>query len=168
MQALANHAKKSDSLFEVAIVIADNEAAGLKHAEQLGLKTKIIDHEQALIEAIESSERIDLICLAGYMRILSANFCNRYAKKIINIHPSLLPKYKGLNTHLRAIQDGEAEHGCSVHFVTSELDGGEVIGQASLAILPNDTPESLAERVLAEEHKLYPQVVEALAKNNFL
>ena len=166
MQALANHAKNSSS-FEVGIVIADGEAEGLKHAEQLGLKTKIIDHEQALIEAIES-EQIDLICLAGYMRILSPEFCARYPKKIINIHPSLLPKYKGLNTHQRALEDGEKEHGCSVHFVTSELDGGEVIGQASVAILPDDTPESLAERVLTEEHKLYPQVVEALAKNNFL
>ena len=167
MQALADYAKNNSSAFEVGIVIADGEAAGLKYANEIGIKTKIIDHEQALIEVIES-EKIDLICLAGYMRILSSGFCARYPKKIINIHPSLLPKYKGLDTHQRALEDGEKEHGCSVHFVTPELDGGEVIEQASVTILPNDTPETLAERVLAEEHKLYPQVVEALAKNNFL
>ena len=99
------------------------------------------------------------IALAGYMRLLSDDFVARWRGRIVNIHPSLLPKYKGLDTHARAIAAGDAEAGCSVHLVTEELDGGEVLRQARVPILPGDTPDTLAERVLAAEHRLYPAVL---------
>ena len=105
---------------------------------------------------------IDLICLAGFMRLLSADFTENYPNRLINIHPSLLPKFKGLDTHKRAIDAGETEHGCTVHFVNDEMDGGKTIAQARIAVLKNDTPDSLAARVLIEEHKLYPEVVHRL------
>ena len=107
--------------------------------------------------------RIELICLAGYMRVLGAPFVNRWRGRMINIHPSLLPAYKGLHTHERALADGVAEHGCTVHFVEPELDAGPIIAQARVPVLPGDDADRLAARVLVEEHKLYPRVLGEVA-----
>lgn len=143
-------------------------AGGLAKAQALGVETAVVEHkpfagdrdafEAALIERIDAAAP-DAICLAGFMRILTPRFINHYAGRMLNIHPSLLPKYKGLHTHARAIEAGDHEAGCSVHEVTAELDGGPILGQARVPIEPGDTPDSLAARVLPMEHKLYPAVL---------
>ena len=171
MEALLEATRKEDYPAELALVISDNPAAaGLETAQSANIDVSAFaradysskpEHEAAISGAIDS-HGIDLICLAGYMRILSAEFSNKYSGKLVNIHPSLLPKFKGLDTHARAIAAGETKHGCTVHYVNEEMDGGEIIAQASINILPDDTAESLAARVLVEEHKLYPQVVRDL------
>ena len=106
----------------------------------------------------------ELVCLAGFMRILSAGFVERWERRILNIHPSLLPDLRGLNTHERALAEGRAEHGCTVHYVSAELDAGPTIAMASVPVLPGDDPESLAARVLVEEHRIYPEALEAVAR----
>ena len=171
MEALLDATRKEGYPAELALVISDNPAAaGLETARDANIDVFAFaradysskpEHEAAISGAIEGHD-IDLICLAGYMRILSAEFSKKYSGKLVNIHPSLLPKFKGLDTHARAIAAGETKHGCTVHYVNEEMDGGEIIAQASISILPADTPESLAARVLVEEHKLYPQVVRDL------
>jgi phosphoribosylglycinamide formyltransferase-1 len=118
--------------------------------------------EAALDEALRV-RGIELICLAGFMRILSADFVARWEGKALNIHPSLLPAYKGLDTHARALADGVHEHGCTVHWVTAELDAGEIVAQARVPVLPGDTPDRLAARVLIEEHRLYPEALREVA-----
>ncbi|MEO9136618.1 MAG: phosphoribosylglycinamide formyltransferase [Casimicrobiaceae bacterium] len=142
-------------------------AAGLAYAEHNGIATAIIDHhghasraafDAALAEVIDRSEP-DLIVLAGFMRILGADFVQRYAGRMLNIHPSLLPAYAGTDTHRRALDDRAARHGCTVHFVTPEVDGGPIIAQADVPVLPGDDAASLAARVLEAEHRLLPQVV---------
>ncbi|MDA5094957.1 phosphoribosylglycinamide formyltransferase [Aliiroseovarius sp. KMU-50] len=150
-------------------------AGGLAKAEALGISTAIVDHrnftgdragfEAALNEVLEAHSP-DIICLAGFMRILTEGFTGHWAGRCLNIHPSLLPKYKGLHTHQRAIEAGDAEAGCSVHEVTAELDGGPVLGQVRVPVLPGDDAASLAARVLAEEHKLYPAVLRRYAEGN--
>ena len=154
--------------FVVAAVISNRPGvAGLERARAAGIPTRVIDHtdfadrdgfDAALAEAIESFEP-GLIVLAGFMRILTTGFVERFAGRMLNIHPSLLPAFQGLDTHRRALEAGVREHGASVHFVTAELDGGPVIAQTRLAVEPDDTPSSLAARVLAREHVLLPQVV---------
>lgn len=148
------------------------DAQGLAKAAALDIATAVVDHRpykgdreafevelhQRLLEATP-----DIICLAGFMRILTPGFIEKWEGKMLNIHPSLLPKYKGLHTHERAIADGETEAGCSVHIATGELDGGPVLGQARIAVQADDTPETLAERVLPLEHLLYPAVLRAFA-----
>lgn len=148
------------------------DAGGLDKARARGIPTEIVDHrafagdrvafEDALIAAIDPHAP-DILCLAGFMRILTPRFIGHYAARMLNIHPSLLPKYRGLNTHARAIAAGEAEAGCTVHEVTAELDGGPILGQAPVPVLPGDTPETLAARVLAREHELYPAVLRRFA-----
>lgn len=143
-------------------------AGGLAKAKALGIATAVVDHkpfgtdragfEAALAEALDAANP-DVICLAGFMRILTPGFIARYQGKMLNIHPSLLPKYKGLNTHARALEAGDPEAGCSVHEVTAELDGGPILGQARVAIEPGDSADSLAERILPWEHQLYPAVL---------
>jgi phosphoribosylglycinamide formyltransferase-1 len=143
-------------------------AGGLEKAAALGIPTAVVDHrdfkgdragfEAALTAELDKADP-EVICLAGFMRILTAAFTKRWAGKVLNIHPSLLPKYPGLDTHARALDAGDAEAGCSVHEVTEELDGGPVLGQSRVPIRPGDTPERLAARVLVEEHKLYPAVL---------
>lgn len=142
-------------------------AYGLKRAEAAGVATAVLSHkgfdsredyDQALIAAIEQFKP-DLIVLAGFMRILTAEFVQHFSGKLLNIHPSLLPKYQGLATHQRAIDAGDTEHGCSVHFVTEQLDGGPVILQAKVPIFPGDDASVVAERVHAQEHQIYPLVV---------
>ena len=142
-------------------------AMGLAHAERNGIATRVVDHrafasrddfDAALADAIDASEP-DLIVLAGFMRILGAPFVSRYAGRMLNIHPSLLPDYPGTDTHARALADGATRAGCSVHFVTPDVDGGPIVAQADVPVLAGDTAQSLAARVLEAEHRLLPQVV---------
>lgn len=151
------------------------DAGGLAKAASRDIPTEIVDHrdwhgdreafEEALIAAIDPY-RPDILCLAGFMRILTPRFIGHYAGRMLNIHPSLLPKYRGLHTHARALEAGDAEAGCTVHEVTAELDGGPILGQARVPILPCDTPETLAARVLVEEHRLYPAVLRRFVEGN--
>lgn len=151
----------------VAVISNRADARGLERASAAGIATSVLDHrsfdgrdayDSALADRIDHF-RPDLVILAGFMRILTAPFVERYRGRLINIHPSLLPEFKGLHTHRRAIESGASRHGCSVHFVTPELDGGPVIARASLQVSAADTPESLAARVQALEHRLYPHCV---------
>jgi phosphoribosylglycinamide formyltransferase-1 len=171
MQALAHHAGKLGTGYEICLVAANKPADGLAVASDAGLPTTLIDrknytskkeHENALADAIEASGA-SWICLAGYMAVLSADFIARFVGKIINIHPSLLPDYKGLHTHERALADNQKFHGVSVHLVTPVLDDGAVIAQMRLSVQHADTSESLSARVLVLEHILYPLVIGALA-----
>lgn len=159
------------------IVVSNNAGAGgLAKANALGIPTAVVDHkaykgnraafEAALAQVLEEAKP-DIICLAGFMRILTEGFVQKWDRRILNIHPSLLPKYKGLNTHARALQAGDTEAGCSVHLVTAALDGGPILGQARVPILPADTPETLASRVLTQEHILYPAVLRRFAVDDF-
>lgn len=152
-----------------ARLVISNEpgAGGLIKASALRIPTCVVDHrdydnrsafEAALQDELEAA-RIDFVCLAGFMRILSPAFTKRWAGRMLNIHPSLLPKFKGLDTHARAIDAGELIHGCTVHEVTADLDDGPILGQARTHIGPDDTPDQLAERVLPLEHVLYPAVL---------
>ncbi|WP_271274032.1 phosphoribosylglycinamide formyltransferase [Aliamphritea hakodatensis] len=154
---------------KIEMVISNKaDAYGLERARQASIPGCVIRHtdysdrdsfDQALIAEIDSHAP-DLVILAGFMRIFTPEFVNRYSDRMLNIHPSLLPKYKGLNTHQRAIDDGEARHGCTVHFVTEELDGGPLAVQATVDILPDDTADSLQQRVHTQEHNIYPLAVE--------
>ena len=147
------------------------DVAGLTHAADLGVPTSVVDHrefaDRTAFEAALSTQldavSPDIICLAGFMRILTPEFTARWAGKMLNIHPSLLPKYKGLHTHARALEAGDAEHGCSVHEVTADLDDGPILGQARLSIGADDTPDTLARRLLPLEHQLYPAVLRRFA-----
>lgn len=152
----------------IITVISNNPAAaGLDIARSRRIQTHIIDHraypdrelfEAALAERIDACQP-DLVALAGFMRILGDRFVNRYQNRLINIHPSLLPAFSGLNTHKRALQEGVKIHGCTVHFVTPRLDHGPIIIQAAVPVLPDDTSETLAARVLQQEHLIYPEAV---------
>ncbi len=153
--------------YSVALVASDKpEAAGIAWARDHDLATFALspkgifkaDHEVAIDRALRDAG-VEIVALAGYMRLLSDDFVARWRGRIVNIHPSLLPKYKGLDTHARAIEAGDCVAGCSVHVVTEEVDGGAVLGQAEVPILPGDTPDTLAARVLAAEHRLYPHVL---------
>ena len=167
MMALVEAARADDCPYEVAIVASDKpDAAGLVWARDNGLVTFALSPKglgkpayEAAIDGALRSAGTDVIALAGYMRLLSDEFVAKWRGRIVNIHPSLLPKYKGLDTHQRALDTGDAAAGCSVHVVTEELDGGEVLGRAEVPIVPGDTAETLAERVLVEEHRLYPKVL---------
>jgi phosphoribosylglycinamide formyltransferase-1 len=156
----------------VAVISNRAEASGLDVAKAHGIATAVVSHREhadresfdtALAQVIDSYQA-DLVVLAGFMRILTTPFVERYRGKLINIHPSLLPAYAGMNTHERALQDGVKIHGCTVHFVTPTLDGGPIIIQAAVAVLQNDTPESLSARVLHEEHRIYPQALRWLCR----
>jgi phosphoribosylglycinamide formyltransferase-1 len=173
MLALAKAASEPDFPAEIVGVISDKaDAGGLAKAAALGIPTfsfarKDYDskdaHEAAILSALEGLSP-DIICLAGYMRLLSAAFINRYEGRIINIHPSLLPLFPGLHTHQRAIDAGMVEAGCTVHFVTEGMDEGPVILQAKVPVLPGDTAEALAARVLVEEHRTYPVALRLIAE----
>ncbi|MBO9711873.1 phosphoribosylglycinamide formyltransferase [Sphingomonas sp.] len=167
MMSLVEASRAADAGYDVVLVATDKpEAPGLAWAKEQGVATFAQSPKgmpkaeyEARIDAALREAEAEAIALAGYMRLLSDEFVARWRGKVVNIHPSLLPKYKGLDTHARAIDAGDAVAGCSVHVVTEELDGGEVLGQAEVPILAGDTPESLAERVLEAEHRLYPQVL---------
>ncbi len=168
------HAQQDGILnVEVAAVISNRpEAAGLTFSSEQHIVTTVVDHtayngrtkyDQALMEAIDQYQP-DLVVLAGFMRILTAEFVRHYRGQLINIHPSLLPKFKGLHTHQQALDAGESQHGASVHYVTEELDGGPVFLQTSVAVHAGDDADTLAARVLVEEHKLYPAAVQLIAE----
>jgi phosphoribosylglycinamide formyltransferase-1 len=155
------------------LVLSNNaDAGGLKKAAAAGIATAVVDHrpfkgdreafEAELVKPILAADA-DIVCLAGFMRVLTAGFVSQFQGRMLNIHPSLLPKYKGLQTHARALEAGDAEHGCTVHEVTPALDDGPILGQARVPILAGDTPDDLAARVLVKEHLLYPAVLRRYA-----
>ena len=159
----------------VLVASNDPQAGGLARAAELGVPTASVDHrdfphdragfEQALLQPLLAA-RPDIICLAGFMRILTPEFVQRFQGRMLNIHPSLLPKYPGLDTHARAIAAGDAEAGCTVHLVTPELDAGPALGQARVPIMPGDDAATLATRVLVQEHRLYPAVLRRFASGD--
>ncbi|MCB4454383.1 phosphoribosylglycinamide formyltransferase [Leisingera sp. McT4-56] len=155
------------------LVLSNNaEAGGLAKAAAAGVATAVVDHrpfmgdreafETELVKPIFEAGA-DIVCLAGFMRVLTAGFVSQFEGRMLNIHPSLLPKYKGLHTHARALEAGDSEHGCTVHEVTPLLDDGPILGQARVPVLADDTPDTLAARVLVQEHKLYPAVLRRFA-----
>ncbi len=176
MVRLIEDMQNTDHAAEPVLVVANNSSAGgLKKAKSLGIATVVVDHrpfngDRSAFEAVLQSELAkywpDILCLAGFMRILTAGFVAPWDGRMLNIHPSILPKYKGLNTHSRALGAGDTEHGCTVHMVTPALDDGPILGQAKVPILEGDTCEMLAARVLEQEHRLYPTVLRRFAAGN--
>ncbi|ATE64895.1 phosphoribosylglycinamide formyltransferase [Rhizorhabdus dicambivorans] len=174
MASLLEAARAADCPYEVVLVASNNpDAPGLAFARDAGIATFAHSHKglaradfDAIIDAELRKAGARYVALAGYMRILSEGFVAGWAGRMVNIHPSLLPLYKGLDTHGRAIAAGDAEGGCSVHLVTAELDDGEVIAQARVPIRPGDTAETLADRVLIEEHRLYPEALAAYIRDH--
>lgn len=172
MLALARDMTGDHPARPVLVVSSDPQAAGLARAAALGIPTAAIDHrpfgrdregfEAALVPPIAAA-RPDILCLAGFMRILTPGFVRRFEGRMLNIHPSLLPRHPGLHTHARALEAGDAEAGCTVHEVTADLDAGPILGQARVPVLPGDTPRTLAARVLECEHRLYPAVLRRFA-----
>jgi phosphoribosylglycinamide formyltransferase-1 len=172
MAALIEAARAPDYPAEIVGVLSNRAAAaGLETAAANGIATASLAQskfpsrdmfEDTMTQILESWE-VDYVCLAGFMRILGEDFVNRWLGRMVNIHPSLLPAYKGLHTHERALADGVSEHGCTVHFVTPGLDEGPAILQARIPVFAGDTPETLAERLLVEEHRIYPEALRLLA-----
>jgi phosphoribosylglycinamide formyltransferase-1 len=177
MVAIAEACREGRIPAEIAVVIADTpDAGGIGRAKALGLATQVVDRRgfrrdgrpdrdgfEAALAASIDQHGADFVILAGFMRVLSGGFVSRYAGRMLNIHPSLLPRHKGLDTHARALAAGDAEHGASIHFVTAELDGGPLVAQAMVPVAAGDDVVSLSGRVHAVEHKLYPMVVQWLA-----
>jgi phosphoribosylglycinamide formyltransferase-1 len=164
LKSLIKFSKLKKSPIIIKLIISNNhKAKGLRYANIYKIKKKVFDFKNTLSEkkAINELKKRDihLICLAGFMKILSKNFIKNFKGKILNIHPSLLPKYKGLNTHERAIRNKDKYSGCTVHFVNSRLDSGEIINQKKVRIKKLDTPKTLAKRILIQEHKLYPAAI---------
>ena len=155
------------------LVLSNNaDAGGIAWAQGQGIATEVVDHRpfgkdrpafEAALNAALEAHAPDIICLAGFMRKLTEGFTDAWAGRMINIHPSLLPKYRGLHTHARALEAGDTEHGCTVHEVTAALDDGPILGQARIPVLAGDTAETLAQRVLVQEHRLYPAVLRRFA-----
>lgn len=175
MRSILDACKKDAFPADISVVLSNRpNADGLKIAELERIATETVDHKmfenrEAFEDEISNRLKhydIDLIVLAGFLRILTPSFVEQWPNKIINIHPSLLPDYKGINTHARALADGRKEAGCTVHYVIPELDSGEIIAQTRVPVLDGDTPDTLAARVLIEEHKIYPKAIEIVAKNH--
>lgn len=172
MVALEEWNRRGERAYEIVVVASnDPEARGLMAAKIFGIPTWAKSHKgmereafDRLLDAELTAQGVDVVALAGYMRLLSDWFIRTWQGRILNIHPSLLPSYKGLETHKRAIEAGEQFAGCSVHVVTEELDEGPVLAQAQVRIRDGETPEVLAERVLKEEHKLYPEALDAFCR----
>jgi phosphoribosylglycinamide formyltransferase-1 len=174
MSALIEAAKAQDFPAEIALVISNSaDAGGLARAAEAGIQTRKVSHREyatregfeAEIDHVLREADVELVCLAGFMRVLTAGFIAKWQGRLLNIHPSLLPAFRGLHTHEQAIAAGAQIHGCTVHHVVPELDAGPIIAQASVLVLPDDTPDSLAARVLAEEVKLYPLALAKVAKS---
>jgi phosphoribosylglycinamide formyltransferase-1 len=174
MGALIEAAQSPSFSAEIVLVLSDAPtAAGLSLARNLGVAAEAIDSraytgKPAFEEALQArlmSASIDIVCLAGFMRVLSPSFVERWRGRMLNIHPSLLPSLRGLHTHERALAQGLAEHGCTVHLVTAELDAGPILLQARVPVLPGDAVDALAARVLKEEHRIYPQALDELARS---
>jgi phosphoribosylglycinamide formyltransferase-1 len=177
MRVIAERAAAGTLPVDVRVVISDQPAAeGLKTAAALNIATRVLEprefadrpsYDQALVQTLEEY-RPKLIVLAGFMRILTPRFIGAFAGRILNVHPSLLPKYRGLHTHRRVLEAGEALHGVSVHFVTEELDGGPVVLQTEVPILPGDSEQTLSARVQQGEHRIYPQAIDWFARGRLL
>ena len=177
LQALIDSTRTGDSPVRIAAVISNrSDAYGLQRARAAGIETRDLDHtafdgreafDSALIELIDAFNP-QLVVLAGFMRILSAGFVRHYEGRLLNIHPSLLPKYKGMHTHQRALDAGDSEHGCSVHFVTEELDGGPLVVQAVVPVESDDSAQTLAQRVHTQEHRIYPLAVRWFAEGRLI
>ena len=174
MVALIDAAKAADYPAAIVLVLSNNpDAAGLTYAREAGIATVTVDHrpfkenrvafEQALNAQLQA-HRVDLVCLAGFMRLLMPDFVQRWSGRMLNIHPALLPQFKGLHTHRRALEAGVREHGATVHFVVPEMDSGPIVLQASVPVRDNDTEQSLAQRVLEVEHRIYPQALRMVAE----
>lgn len=173
MAALIDAAKAPDYPAEIVLVMSNvPDAGGLAIAAANGIATATVDHRafnrdreafERAMQAELTAHRIDIVCLAGFMRILTPWFVGQWEGRMINIHPALLPAYKGLDTHARALADGAKEHGATVHFVTPGMDEGETILQEAVPVLPGDTPETLGKRVLEVEHRIYPQALRMIA-----
>ncbi len=172
MTSLIAAAERGDYPAEIALVLSNRpDAGGLATARGRGISTVALDHKQfasretfeAAMQSALDSHRIEIVCLAGFMRLLTPTFVERWSGKLVNIHPALLPSYKGLHTHERALADGVKIHGCSVHFVAPEMDAGPIIAQAAVPVLDDDTPDTLATRVLAREHQIYPMALRLVA-----
>ena len=157
---------------EIVLVLSNRpEAGGLARAEAAGIPTRVVDHKSfadrpsfdAALHAELIAAGVELVCLAGFMRIFSDGFVETWAGRMINIHPSLLPLFRGTHTHAQALAAGVRLHGCTVHYVVPELDAGPIIAQAAVPVLPGDDPDTLADRVIVEEHRLYPQALELVA-----
>ena len=174
MAALVEASKLPDCPYDVVLVVSNvTDAPGLAFAEANGIKTWAQSHVgmkraefDALVDAALREADVQYVALAGYMRLLSPDFVGKWAGRMINIHPSLLPAYKGLDTHQRVLDAGEAKHGCTVHIVTELLDDGEIVAQAEVPVLPGDDEATLAARVLVEEHKLYPAALAKLIRES--
>jgi len=173
LQSLIESCAREDFPARIAVVISNRpEAAGLDRARKAGIPTEIVDHRlfkdrESFEGALDTTLRrypLDLICLAGFMRILTSGFVEKWPDRIINIHPSLLPDYKGLDTHARALADGRAEAGCTIHFVRPAMDDGPILLQKRVAVQPQDTADTLAARVLEQEHIAYPEAVRLIAE----
>jgi phosphoribosylglycinamide formyltransferase-1 len=172
MRSLVDAARARDFPAEIALVVSNiADAAGLDFARTQGIATAVVDHkifsdreifERAMQETLLAQE-IDLICLAGFMRLLTPWFVGQWRNRMLNIHPALLPSYRGLHTHERALADGVKIHGATVHFVAPEMDAGPIVVQAAVPVLQDDTPEALAARVLAQEHRIYPLALKLVA-----
>ena len=165
LKSLINFSKTNKSPISIEIIISNNsKAKGLRYAKIYKIKKRVLNfknkksNENKLLSILKISN-IEMICLAGFMKILSKNFINKFKGKILNIHPSLLPKYKGLNTHKRALNNKEKYSGCTVHFVNSRLDSGKIILQKKIKISKNETVTSLSKKILVQEHKLYPKAI---------
>jgi phosphoribosylglycinamide formyltransferase-1 len=174
MAALIEAAKDQNYPAEIALVVSNRpDAAGLERARESGIETAVVDHapfgkdreafERALQASLET-HRVDLICLAGFMRLLTPWFVTRWAGRMLNIHPALLPAFKGLDTHRRALEAGATQHGATVHFVVPEMDSGPIVLQASVPVIAGDTEETLAARVLEVEHRIYPRALRMVAE----
>jgi phosphoribosylglycinamide formyltransferase 1 len=174
MVALIEAAKAQDYPAEIVLVLSNRpDAAGLDHARKAGITTAIVDHrpfgedraafDQAL-DAQLQAHRIDIVCLAGFMRLLTPAFVQSWSGRMLNIHPALLPLFKGLDTHRRALEAKVKQHGATVHFVVPEMDAGPIVAQDSVPVLEGDTEQSLARRVLEVEHRLYPQALRLVAE----
>ena len=168
LENLIKFSKKKFSPISINLIISNtNYAKGLKYSKKYNIQKKIISFKnkklaEKYIYKILLKKNINLICLAGFMKILSRNFIKKFERKIINIHPSLLPKYKGLNTHKKAIENNDKYAGCSVHFVTAKIDSGKIIMQKKVKIRKNDTVDSLSKKILKKEHLLYPAAIKKI------
>jgi phosphoribosylglycinamide formyltransferase-1 len=177
LQSLIDACAEADFPARIAVVLSNKaDAYGLERAKQAGIPAVTVSHkdfgtrgdfEDALLTTL-APYNADLVCLAGFMRVLTPRFIAPWAGRLLNIHPSLLPAYKGLHTHERAIESGDTESGCTVHLVTPELDDGPIIVQKRVSILPGDTPDTLAARVLEQEHTAYPEAVRIMASDKSL
>lgn len=174
LQAIIDACRSGALDAEIRLVLSNRaDAYGLTRAQAAGIPTALLSHkdyasrdafDQAMIDVLDQA-RPDTLVLAGFMRILTPVFVEHYTGRLLNIHPSLLPRHKGLDTHQRALDAGDNQHGCSIHFVTAELDGGPVVAQASFAVDTNDTADTLAQKVHQREHRLYPLVLSWRAQN---